>query len=133
MQCWISSIGDLAVLPALPASAYAAKFPHTSLREKPIVSINHGVLSRCALIHLTSNVMDLLSTRCHRCLHMSAFAPIVSMVSKCQSSHPGEELVLYKLDLSRYYRNWRVCPGNVPFLAIRWRNKVYLDLSYFLM
>ena len=55
---------------------------------------------------------------------------LVDMVKKCRISYPGAEILVFKLDLSRYYRNWRICPGNVPFTSIRWLGKVYLDLAY---
>ena len=55
---------------------------------------------------------------------------IVEMVRECRRRHPGEEVLVYKMDLSCYYRNWRLCPGNVPFTTIRWKGQVYLDLAY---
>ena len=63
-------------------------------------------------------------------LHLPGIDNIVTMVENCRKKHPGEEIFLFKLDLSRYYRNWRVCPGNIPFLAIHWKGKIFLDLSY---
>ena len=63
-------------------------------------------------------------------LRLPGIDNIVTMVENCRKEYPGEDIVLFKLDLSRYYRNWRVCPGNIPYLAIRWRGKIFLDLSY---
>ena len=63
-------------------------------------------------------------------LHLPGIDDVIKMVDECREEFPDEEIVLYKLDLSRYYRNWRVNPGDVPFLAIRWKNQIYLDLSY---
>ena len=63
-------------------------------------------------------------------LHLPGIDDVVRMVEDCRAEFPDEKIVLYKLDLSRYYRNWRVNPGDVPFLALRWKGQIFLDLSY---
>ena len=55
---------------------------------------------------------------------------IVVAIRQVRSAHPGDAVVLFKLDLSRYYRWFLVDPGQVPYLAVRWDDKVYLDLAF---
>ena len=55
---------------------------------------------------------------------------IIAMVENVRLRYPGQRVLGFKMDLSRYYRNWRVDPGQTPFLGIRWRSEVFIDLVY---
>ena len=55
---------------------------------------------------------------------------IVDMVRKVKMLYPGEPVLGAKMDLSRYYRNWKVDPSQANFLGIRVNGQRYLDLAY---
>ena len=57
-------------------------------------------------------------------------ADIVSSIRKVQALYPGEQILGFKMDLSRYYRNLWIDPGQARHLGIRWNGSVYLDLVF---
>ena len=38
-----------------------------------------------------------------------------------------KKILIFKINLSRYYRFFVVCPGQTVFLCVRWKDRVYLD------
>ena len=63
-------------------------------------------------------------------IKLPGMADIVADIASVRSLFPGEEILGFKLDLSRYYRNLRVDPGQAKHLGIRWNQHVYLDLAF---
>ena len=55
---------------------------------------------------------------------------IVDAIRRVKAKYPGEPILGFKMDLSRYYRNLWVDPGQAKFLGIRWNGNVYLDLCF---
>ena len=55
---------------------------------------------------------------------------IVRDINSVYASHPGEDLLGYKLDISRYYRNLRIDPGQAKYLGIRGLGEVYMDMAF---
>ena len=55
---------------------------------------------------------------------------IVDSIRRVREKFPGEQILGFKLDLSRYYRNLRVDPGQSRLLGVRWEGKVYMDMSF---
>lgn len=54
---------------------------------------------------------------------------IIAAVHRCREKHPGKKILLFKVDLARYYRNFLVDPTQTPFLVIEWKGKRYMDRS----
>ena len=54
---------------------------------------------------------------------------IIAAVHRCRQKHPGKKVVIFKVDLARYYRNFLVDPTQTPFLVIEWKGKRYMDRS----
>ena len=55
---------------------------------------------------------------------------IVASIQKIRAKFPGQKILGFKMDLSRYYRNIWVDPGQARHLGIRWEGKVYIDLVF---
>ena len=55
---------------------------------------------------------------------------IVAAILKVRLLFPGEEVQLFKMDFSRYYRLFLICPSQSPFMCIMWRGEVYADRSW---
>jgi hypothetical protein len=60
-------------------------------------------------------------------IHLPTGDDIVNNIARVRRENPGKKVVLFKIDMSRYYRFFVVCPGQVVYLAIFWRGKLYLD------
>lgn len=75
-----------------------------------------------------------ISAHAHRGQHWQLRLPgtknIVEQIARVRARYPGQKIKMFKLDLSRYYRFFRVDPSQWPFLAIRWRGKIYIDKSF---
>ena len=52
---------------------------------------------------------------------------IVAQIQATRRRYPGQRVVLFKVDFSRYYRWFSLDPGQVRYLAIKWRGQSYLD------
>ena len=55
---------------------------------------------------------------------------IVTSIRKVRHKYPGQRILMFKVDFSRYFRWFALDPGQVPFLAIRWRGHTYLDQNF---
>jgi hypothetical protein len=55
---------------------------------------------------------------------------IIQDIAAVREKYPGEQIVGFRMDLSRYFRFIGVDPGQTPFLAIFVDDCVYLDLVY---
>ena len=55
---------------------------------------------------------------------------IVEGIRRAKLCYPGQKLVGYKLDLSKYYRFLPTCPRDWPVQCIKWKNQVYMDTSW---
>ena len=55
---------------------------------------------------------------------------IAASIAKVRAKNQGCEIQLFKIDLSRYYRFWMVCPGQTPFFAIKWRGDLFIDRAF---
>ena len=52
---------------------------------------------------------------------------IINEIVKVRARHPGQRIFLWKIDMARWYR-WHIMdPKNVPYFAVQWRGKVFLD------
>jgi hypothetical protein len=63
-------------------------------------------------------------------IHLPTTTHIIECIKRIRLRHPGKRILMFKLDLSRYYRFWLVCPGQSPFLGIKWRGKRYADRAW---
>ena len=52
------------------------------------------------------------------------------MVQRNRRLYPGAKLLMFKSDFSRWYRFLLLDPGAAPYFAVRWRNKIFLNLEY---
>ena len=55
---------------------------------------------------------------------------IVEMVQTTRKHYPGTRLLMFKVDMSRWYRFLLIDPIAATFFAIRWGGKTFLDLAY---
>ena len=55
---------------------------------------------------------------------------LIGCISKTRAAFPGQRIVGFKMDLSRYYRNLFVDLGQACYLGVRWDNKVYMDIAF---
>ena len=55
---------------------------------------------------------------------------IVNMVQRTRARYPGKRLVMFKVDMSRWYRYLHIDPAAAPYFGIRWRGRSYLDLCF---
>ena len=56
--------------------------------------------------------------------------PGMDEVRKASDRWPDRKIQLSKFDFTRYYHNWRICPSQLPYLAIQWRGHRYLDVVF---
>ena len=54
---------------------------------------------------------------------------IINLIQKARQRYPGQKILLFKLDFSRWYRWFLLDPVQSIFFAIRWRGKVFLDAA----
>lgn len=52
---------------------------------------------------------------------------IVAGIRRAKARFPGQRLLGYKLDLSKYYRFLTTCPRDWPVQCIKWKGQVYMD------
>lgn len=55
---------------------------------------------------------------------------IVDCIRRTRLRYPDQRLFMFKIDFSRFYRWFFLDPGQVPFLAIKWKGNTYLDLVF---
>ena len=54
---------------------------------------------------------------------------IVELIQRTRQRYPGQRVLIFKLDMARWYRWLILDPVAATFFAIRWRGKVYLDMA----
>ena len=52
---------------------------------------------------------------------------IVAGIRRVKLRFPGQKLLGYKLDLSKYYRYITTCPRDWPVQCIKWKGNIYMD------
>ena len=52
---------------------------------------------------------------------------IIREIMRVRARYPGQRVFLWKMDMARWYRWILVDPKNMPYLAVQWRGKVFLD------
>ena len=52
---------------------------------------------------------------------------IIASIRAVRRKYPGQKIQMFKVDYSRWYRVFPLDPGQIRFLAIKWRGKTYLD------
>ena len=52
---------------------------------------------------------------------------IISLIQRTRQQYPGQRVLIFKLDFSRWYRWFVLDPVSVIFFAVRWRGKIFLD------
>ena len=52
---------------------------------------------------------------------------IINDIIRVRARYPGQRVFLWKVDMARWYRWIITDPKNVPYFAVQWRGKVYLD------
>ena len=63
-------------------------------------------------------------------LSLPTLDDIVDHIQATIDTYPGEDVLGAKLDLSRYFRNIFVDPGQTHLLGIGWKGKTYLDMAF---
>ena len=56
-------------------------------------------------------------------------ATIISLIQRSRTQYPGQRVLIWKLDFSRWYRWFILDPVSAIFFAVRWRGKVYIDTA----
>ena len=54
---------------------------------------------------------------------------IISRIQRARSRYPGQRILIFKLDMSRWYRWFILDPVSSIFFAIRWKGKIFLDTA----
>ena len=54
---------------------------------------------------------------------------IIHEIKRVRRRHPGQKILIWKSDMSRWYRWFRTDPKNVPYFAVHWAGLTYLDAS----
>ena len=54
-------------------------------------------------------------------------ATIVDLIKENRRLHPGKQLTMFKCDYSRWYRWFRIDPGQAIYFAIAWNGFSYID------
>ena len=54
-------------------------------------------------------------------------ASIIRAILRTRAKYPGQRVFLWKLDMARWYRWIQIDPAGIPYFAVMWENKVYLD------
>ena len=54
---------------------------------------------------------------------------IISRIQRVRARYPGQRVLIFKLDMSRWYRWFILDPVSSIFFAIRWRGKTFLDTA----
>lgn len=60
-------------------------------------------------------------------MHLPTGQNIVQDISRVRRENPGKKILLFKIDMSRYYRFFVLCPGQSVFFCVQWRGRRYLD------
>ena len=55
---------------------------------------------------------------------------ICRAIARTRLRFPGQRVLLYKCDFSRYYRQFRSCPSLAPYLCIEWNGSLYSDCAW---
>ena len=55
---------------------------------------------------------------------------IVALIKRVRQQYPGQKIMGFKMDLSRYFRNLFIDPGQSPYLAILVDRDLFLDLVF---
>ena len=55
---------------------------------------------------------------------------IIALIKRVREQYPGEIVVGFKMDLSRYFRYLLVDPGQSPYLALQAEHQLFLDLVF---
>ena len=61
-------------------------------------------------------------------LHYPTIDDICKRVYMLTQQFPGEDILFYKEDMTRAFRQVSVCPRDIPLLGYRWRGMYYWDL-----
>ena len=95
-------------------------------------SLRHRIITDCSFNGYGINAF--IPKRWYRGQYWKITLPgiddIINDIREVKLRNPGEEVVGFKMDLSRYFRCIGVDPGQVPFLAISVDGEIYLDLSF---
>ena len=82
---------------------------------------------------LNLGVNSFIDAHWHRGKHWKLSLPtsqtIIDLIQKARQRYPGQKILLFKLDFSRWYRWFLLDPVHSIFFAIRWRGKVFLDAA----
>ena len=62
-------------------------------------------------------------------LSLPTSSTIISLIQRTRNRYPGQRVLIFKLDMARWYRWIILDPVAAIFFAIRWRGKVYLDTA----
>lgn len=54
-------------------------------------------------------------------------AAIVQAILRVRKLYPNQRVFMFKVDMSRWYRQIQLDPSCIPFFAVQWLGKVYLD------
>ena len=54
---------------------------------------------------------------------------LINCIRKTRAAFPGQKVVGFKMDLSRYYRNLFVDLGQTRFLGVKWAEQIFLDVA----
>ena len=96
------------------------------LKEK---SVWRRTVTDCS--QLDSGINSFINPKIHRSAPWKLTLPnsqsIIADIMRVRSRYPQQRVFLWKLDMSRWYRWILLDPKNVPYFAVQWRGKVYLD------
>ena len=80
---------------------------------------------------LSSGINFFIDPRSHRGAPWRLTLPnsmsIIDAIIKTRQRFPGHRVFIWKLDMSRWYRQIQLDPASVKYFAVGWAGKVYLD------
>ena len=80
---------------------------------------------------LDSGINAYINPKVHRSvpwkLSLPTSATIIKQIIRTRLRYPGQRVMLFKVDMARWYRWLQVDPAALPYFAVMWLGKVYLD------
>ena len=117
-----------ALLGPLNVNELPFKIFHSPLGTVPKIPVRRTITD-CSQIG--EGINKYISAHDHRGQTWKVFLPttatIVHLIKENRRRYPGKQLTMFKCDYSRWYRWFRIDPGQAIFFAVHWDGSSYLD------
>ena len=94
-----------------------------------IGSVWRRTVTDCSQV--TGGINSFINPRFHRGapwkLTLPNSASIIRAIIRTREKFPNQRVYLWKMDMARWYRWIQMDPAGIPYFAVSWDNKVYLD------